>query len=985
MPVRIALFVVVGLLGCAGAPSLPASGSARTDDPLREAHVALAALAERCGAGACPVRIASSTTLDTVIADASSKRVEARFSRDLGHRRWTMADARRFEALATEVIASSFPGYSAQVYAAHQRVTHLVPNAPRPIERLSNERGRTSTPPLVQREGAPEISSGLAGRHIAMWPSHGWYYEPTLDRWEWQRARVFTTVEDLLPFAFVTQYVAPMVERAGATVMMPRERDTQRHMVIVDADTPGSGYDEIGRRWDDVPVGFAYRPPVRAGENPFRLGTSRQTIANSRDLRLATWTPDLPGAGTYMVYVSYAPGANRTDQARYTVRHAGGETTFLVNQQMGAGTWVPLGAFEFEAGMSGSVELVGDGQGMVSADAVRFGGGMGDVERGGETSGRPRFVEGARYYMQFAGAPESVISPGDEPDEDYRDDYQGRAEWVNWLRASPEGGDGFGPSGHEDEPGLGIPIDLSFAFHTDAGTTSSDTTIGTLVIYNTQGMDETGTFPNGTSRLANRDLADGLMRQLVGDLRTLYDPAWTERALWDRPYSEATRAKVPSVLLELLSHHNGADMRFALDPRFRFDASRAIYKAIGRFLAGQRGETFVVQPLPVTNLAATFEGNGVRVRWAPQRDPLEPTAFPERYIVYQRAGESGWDEGTVVDATSARLPSPPVGEILSVRVSALNDGGESAPSEVLAVGRAGGDPVLVVNGFDRVAPPAYLDTGNLRGFAGWMDQGVPEGIDPAIIGDQYNLLNLDPWRDDDAPGWGASHADLETMLVRGNTRDAVVAHGQALLAAGRSFVSSSDEAVETGAISMASYGLVDLVLGEEKTTPWPSARDARARQFEALPEAMRIALAEYLDNGGSLFLSGAHWATDTAGEAGENERGVAFLEEVLGIRWRTDHAARTGGLVATSGGLLPEGASIQYVYQRGPNANAIEAPDGIEPANPEGQTVLRYAENQISAGVVAGSVAALGVPFESIRQPEARAALMRAVLDALED
>ncbi|MEO0560373.1 MAG: hypothetical protein AAF170_19570, partial [Bacteroidota bacterium] len=324
-------------------------------------------------------------------------------------------------------------------------------------------------------------------------------------------------------------------------------------------------------------------------------------------------------------------------------------------------------------------------------------------------------------------------------------------------------------------------------------------------------------------------------------------------------------------------------------------------------------------------------------------------------------------------------------EPISFRVAALNDGGESAPSEVMAVGVGGGDPVLVINGFDRVAPPAYLETGSLRGFAAWMDQGVPDGIDPAIIGDQYNLLNLDPWRDDDAPGWGASHADLETTLVRGNTHDAVVTHGQALLAAGRSFVSASDEAVESGAISMTGYGLVDLVLGEEKTTPWPSDRDARPAQFQALPEAMRVALAEYLGSGGRLFLSGAHWATDTAGSAGQDSLGVAFLSDVLGIRWRTDYAARTGRLSATGGGLLPEGTSFQYAHQRGPDANAIEAPDGIEPANSEGATVLRYAESQISAGVVAGPVVALGVPFEALDQPEARVALMRAVLDALED
>ena len=44
-------------------------------------------------------------------------------------------------------------------------------------------------------------------------------------------------------------------------------------------------------------------------------------------------------------------------------------------------------------------------QGVVCADAVRFGGGMGNIARGGKTSGLPRYLEGARYSAQWAGMP----------------------------------------------------------------------------------------------------------------------------------------------------------------------------------------------------------------------------------------------------------------------------------------------------------------------------------------------------------------------------------------------------------------------------------------------------------------------------------------------------------------------------------------------------------------------------------------------------
>ena len=59
--------------------------------------------------------------------------------------------------------------------------------------------------------------------------------------------------------------------------------------------------------------------------------------------------------------------------------------------------------------------------------------------------------------------------------------------------------------------------------------------------------------------------------------------------MWDRQYSEAWRPNVPVMLLELLSHQNLADMRFGLDPRFRFDVSRAIYKGMLRFQAFREG------------------------------------------------------------------------------------------------------------------------------------------------------------------------------------------------------------------------------------------------------------------------------------------------------------------------------------------------------------------------------------------------------------
>ena len=103
---------------------------------------------------------------------------------------------------------------------------------------------------------------------------------------------------------------------------------------------------------------------------------------------------------------------------------------------MGGGTWVYLGTFKFDAGSNEFNRVVLTNQsskrGIVTADAVRFGGGMGNIERGGKVSGLPRNMEGARYYAQWAGMPYSVYSTHNGTN-DYADDINTRSKMTNYL------------------------------------------------------------------------------------------------------------------------------------------------------------------------------------------------------------------------------------------------------------------------------------------------------------------------------------------------------------------------------------------------------------------------------------------------------------------------------------------------------------------------------------------------------------------------
>lgn len=50
------------------------------------------------------------------------------------------------------------------------------------------------------------ITKGLQGRHIALWASHGRYYDNKRGRWVWQRPNLFCTTEDLFTPTIVVPF-----------------------------------------------------------------------------------------------------------------------------------------------------------------------------------------------------------------------------------------------------------------------------------------------------------------------------------------------------------------------------------------------------------------------------------------------------------------------------------------------------------------------------------------------------------------------------------------------------------------------------------------------------------------------------------------------------------------------------------------------------------------------------------------------------------
>ena len=256
------------------------------------------------------------------------------------------------------LLPDSCQAYQLTIKTGGWALEQLVPNRMKVVEDKTrtwgdiNYKGR----PWVSNASLPyEIHHGLQNRHLCVWASHGRYFHIKDSVWKWQRPPLFGTREDLFTPTIVTPYLIPMLERAGAIVFTPRERDWQRNEVIVDNDTPQSGYQEtIGsHRWNHCDsTGFGLHPGVYVDmENPFEQGTSRQaeTTDNKNHQSTIIWRPAIPEAGRYAIYVSYQTVEKSIDDAHYTVWHQGVPTEFHVNQQMGGRTWVYLGTFDFDA------------------------------------------------------------------------------------------------------------------------------------------------------------------------------------------------------------------------------------------------------------------------------------------------------------------------------------------------------------------------------------------------------------------------------------------------------------------------------------------------------------------------------------------------------------------------------------------------------------------------------------------------------------
>ena len=526
-------------------------------------------------------------------------------------------------------------------------------------------------------------------------------------------------------------------------------------------------------------------------------------------------------------------------------------------------------------------------------------------------SGMPQWTEGARYWLMSQNADTTLwdLYEGDE----YKDDMKCRAMWVNSLK---------------------VPIDLCLAFHTDGQDSGNDSTIiGTLVIYTAKNDSGLTVLRNGKDReRVNRNLADIIQTQVTNDLRTLA-PEWTRRQLKEANYCESRVPDVPSLILELLSHKNMADMRYGLDPNFRFAASRAVYKGILRYI---NGKSAIVQPLPIRDLGVQFTNDqSALLRWIPVTDSLEPTATPTYYMVYTQANDGEWDVQQVTD-TQVLLPLQP-GILYNYYVVAGNDGGLSFPSPIISAyqsnspqdgltGEAGltakrsnSEAVLIVDAFHDVYGPEW--------FADSLHAGIvpgtyacEDGFSCAYIGQQWNYDRADEWKDDDNCGWGACYRDHAGFFTIGNTRDYAAQHGRELWKMKISYTSCTEGYLINDKLQITNYKLLDIVCGRNRVP---------------LKTESYSLITEYLSNGGRLLLSTDHFSAIDP----------VWADTCLHARFYAARATRSGRITSPRHRI--------YQLQLEPNEEQLftPAPEGIMPTDTLAIRMASYEDMRCPAAI----------------------------------
>jgi uncharacterized lipoprotein YddW (UPF0748 family)/N-acetylmuramoyl-L-alanine amidase len=804
-------------------------------------------------------------------------------------------------------IAQSLDGLPLQVYhvlTTDPRNPQATPKAVSAYVRLrpTTTKPYEGTPISPTQQSAVEPQSVTAaaytlnGKSVYLSAGHGWYYNGS-GNWSTQRPPYQAIVEDMNNAEAVNQYLIAYLRQAGAAVYPAREPSLNTSEAIIL--NTSAAYAETGSWAASGTAGTGYKG-----------GTYRYAVTAGGSTASATWNANITVSGWYPVYAWYLAGSNRTTDARYEIDDPLGTHVTIVDQTKHGSTWHYLGTYYFRAGGVARVRLLNvssvSGQAVI-ADAMRFGGGVGNYDSGGGVSGKPRWEEASRYWTYYMGAPASVFdsyagsTTCDYTAPDLCDDITARPRYADWENTST--GDDA----------------IFLSWHTNGYDGSARGTVS----YVYDNSDTSYTRVAGST-----DLQSFVHNQVISAIHAGWDPSWIDRGKAQANLGEVRLAtSMPAMLIEMGFHDNSYDAASLKDPRFNQLLARATYQGIVKYYANKAGTTPVYLPEPPERFMLRNAGSGaITLNWqAPATSAFGTSTSPATaYRVYLSDDGFAWDAGRDVAGTSLTLSGYSVNQVVYARVTAVNAGGESFPTPVLAV-RVGDAPrVLIVHAFDSI--DASMD--------------ITENV--------------------------GSYTGVARIYVdRMNRQNYIVQHAGAISEA---FDSAVHQVISSSELSLLNYRFVDWYAGRQ------SIGDG------AVNAAERTALNTFASMANRvLFVNGANVSAQLSGSVDPT-----FLTDVLRSGFVQDDAASyaisapANGLFSGVGAFnLDDGTHGTYKAQ---SNDVIRTSSGSSVG-------LSYSTGMTAATVYQGSGTAtvinLGFPFETIYPTSTRSTLMSRALGML--
>jgi len=766
-------------------------------------------------------------------------------------------------------------------------------------------------------------SGPLSGKLIYSSAGHGWTNDNTsTSLWYTQRPESHGVVEDFGNLDQMNLY-ADLCFRAGATIIPLRPIGFQHIERVIDND---SGQAWFYGQWSDSASTASFG--FTGADVPYKF-----TAAAAKESAVARFQPVIPVTDVYPVYCWARSGADRVNQT-YRIAYAGGVMEVNVDHRRVGNGWVYLGSYLFAEGSEGYVEVtnqVRDQQsvvdkGVVVADAIRFGNGMGDVNRGGGISRSPREEESSRYWV------ERSIDP------DYPPVYEAfteREDQSNNVGSAPR----F--AAHMNRETSGGFFDRVFmSFHSNASGGR-----GVVGLYNSHAVMR----PDHQIELAKLT-ADELNAELSRSGIEL-NKGWFVRPVrtdghinFGEIRRDYLNNEMSATIIEVAFHDDPDDAALLRQLTIRQAVAQSAYRATVRYFTevGQQNVPLYSPPAAPQLLSATqgYTSGTVDLEWtAAIEDPLSSSSGAIRYRLYQSEDGVTFDRGKDV-GSQTRFTITKVQEKTPAyyKVTAISAGGESLPSQVFGVSRSAGPRVLLVQGASTVNNDASLTQ-----------------TEPANLGA--------------ATRPGGSFVRLVPRLM--NNGEQIRAAGSGVSRLNMGFDSIEADHFLDQPQMARNYAAVMVMLG----------RSPVAESFASTTTLTE--LYDYVTSGGKLLMNGACLAECDGATTDVLNRWGEFASTVLQTTFdpvtSEPHIIKSGDRDLTTITLTIGNRNVRYFD---PRPNEVLVP------SEKGRAVLGYGNNRGVAAVATLKdriiqTVVIGFPVEELESREEQGVLMAQILLAM--